>query len=342
MRALGIPWSGCLTRGVLGVVSLGLSLMTLNANPAFAQPAYLAACFHLDEGAGTSVYDCSGKGNDGTLMGPSFVPFKFKTGLAFDGNDFVEIPNSPDLDFTSAYTLEGWVRVDDDLPLATYRPIWVRGTTGPSDIEVYVQWETNDLIVAHNRDNGGTFDYVGFADPPNARVFHLAVVFDGINVQAYYDGIPAAVSQQTISMIPPVASGAGWWIGKVDHPAFGDDGSDAPDFFLGLLDEVRFWGRALNSSEVLASAQAGLRALWHFNETSGTNADDSSNYGNDGTLNGNATFAAGKFHNGLSLDGSGDFVEIANSPTLDFASAYTLEGWVKVDDVLDLDTYRPI
>lgn len=92
---------------------------------------------------------------------------------------------------------------------------------------------------------------MGFDDPPNGAFFHLAVVFDGTNVQAYYNGVAAAVSQETNAVVSPLDTDKGWWIGKVDHPAFGADGSPPPDFFLGSIDEVHFWARALSSAEIV-------------------------------------------------------------------------------------------
>ena len=51
---------------------------------------------------------------------------------------------------------------------------------------------------------------------------------------------------------------------------------------------------------------------------------------NDGTLNGDATFAAGKVGQAFSLDGSGDFVEVANESNFDFAdSKFAVDGWFK-------------
>ena len=281
--------------------------------------------------------------NPGTLVGGvTFASGQVGQAFSLDGiNDFVEVQHSDNLDMTAAYTLDAWVKVDEAV-VATYRPILVRGASNANDIEVYVQFSSEDLIVAHNRGNGGTFDHVGFADPPKGVLFHLAVVFDGVNVQAYYDGAAAAVTQFTgaITMGAPLDTNKGWWIGKVDHPDFGADGEPAPDFFKGLIDEVEIFNRALFQSEIQAIVRAdtagkcrtcaqapnNLVSWW----PAAGNANDIVD-GNHGTLHGNATFAAGMVGQAFSFDGSGDFVNIPDNPLLNIAQEITLDAWIKAD-----------
>jgi len=50
--------------------------------------------------------------------------------------------------------------------------------------------------------------------------------------------------------------------------------------------------------------------------------------GTSGFLANNAAFAAGKFGNGVSLDGSGDYVLLSRGPALDVQS-FTVEAWIK-------------
>src|SRR3989344_4930014 len=198
----------------------------------------LAGYWNFDEGSGTTAAD-SAHTNDGTIIGTAAyetipaltapVPGN-DSALIFDGDgDYVEITNDPELDMTSAYSISTWVNVTD-VPAGTYRPIAFRGATNSNDIEVYVQWGSGDLIVAHNRGNGGGFDFVGFANPPAGSLFHLVVTYGSGIVQAYYDGVPAAVVQQTTAVTAPLDTDRGWWIGKVDHSAFG-----GPHLFKGTL-----------------------------------------------------------------------------------------------------------
>jgi hypothetical protein len=63
------------------------------------------------------------------------------------------------------------------------------------------------------------------------------------------------------------------------------------------------------------------------------NATDLSSNGNNGTLNGDAGFAAGLVSGQwLILDGSGDFVSIPNAASLNMTGAVTISAWMKLNN----------
>jgi len=66
---------------------------------------------------------------------------------------------------------------------------------------------------------------------------------------------------------------------------------------------------------------------WKFDEGSGTVAADSSAYGNDGTLGGNPKWVTGQFGGALEFNGSGDYVEIPDSPSLSLTDEITVAAW---------------
>ena len=78
------------------------------------------------------------------------------------------------------------------------------------------------------------------------------------------------------------------------------------------------------SASVGADPGPGLVGQWHFDG----DALDSSGNGNNGILMGDATFAAGKFGQALSLDGSGDYVDVPEVAGLNIAYT-TVEMWIK-------------
>jgi hypothetical protein len=69
-------------------------------------------------------------------------------------------------------------------------------------------------------------------------------------------------------------------------------------------------------------------AYWKFDDGFGTEAGDSSGYGNDGTIYG-ATWTTGKVGNALSFDGVDDYIEVPHSSSLDITGSITLEAWVR-------------
>ncbi len=71
-----------------------------------------------------------------------------------------------------------------------------------------------------------------------------------------------------------------------------------------------------------------LVGYWRFDETSGTTADDSSTYGNDGTASGTA-WTTGQENGALSFDGGTDHVQLPNSTSLSLSSnQVTFTGWI--------------
>jgi len=83
------------------------------------------------------------------------------------------------------------------------------------------------------------------------------------------------------------------------------------------------------SVALMGTAKADLVGRWRFDEGSGTTAYDSSGNGNDGTLVGGATWAAGRFGGGLELDGTSGYVSVPGFEltTDSITFAIWLNGW---------------
>jgi Purple acid Phosphatase, N-terminal domain len=79
------------------------------------------------------------------------------------------------------------------------------------------------------------------------------------------------------------------------------------------------------------SADANTQALYHFDESSGGTASDSSANSNPLTVS-NSTFAAGNLNNALSLNGSSASGSAADSSSLSLTQANSLEAWTKFNN----------
>jgi len=79
------------------------------------------------------------------------------------------------------------------------------------------------------------------------------------------------------------------------------------------------------------TANAEIVGRWQFDEGSGITAADSSGNSNDGTLNGNPQWVAGKIGGALDFNGSADFVNVPDDSSLDFLDGstptFTVEFW---------------
>ncbi len=67
---------------------------------------------------------------------------------------------------------------------------------------------------------------------------------------------------------------------------------------------------------------------WKLDETSGAAAADSSAYGNNGTCQGNVAWVAGRIAGAWQGDGTGDFIQVPHSDSLNISNAVTVAMWV--------------
>jgi hypothetical protein len=82
---------------------------------------------------------------------------------------------------------------------------------------------------------------------------------------------------------------------------------------------------------VTVSNVANLITAMHFNEGTGTTAADVSGKSHNGTLTGGATWTTGKFGQAVNLNGTSNYVNIADHAdyTLNPTQSYTWSAWVK-------------
>lgn len=92
---------------------------------------------------------------------------------------------------------------------------------------------------------------------------------------------------------------------------------------------VRFdFGRDDHTVEGACEARSRLIGYWRFDEGSGTWANDTSVFGNDGQLVGDAGWTAGQVTGATVLDGDGDYITVAAPNEYGFFDAFTGTAWV--------------
>jgi hypothetical protein len=180
--------------------------------------------------------------NNGTLLnGASFAAGKVGQSFAFNGvNQFVRIPDAPELDPTNAITIEAWVYVSGfpGLDIVT-----IIGKENPNGVHQYQltlwntlgRWCFRPTIVTGN-------DVAYF--PGNTAVevgkwYHVAVTYDGNKVEQYVNGVFDGSIAATGSI---VTSGEPLRIG----------GDEIGWFFNGLVDEASIYSRAITATEIRA------------------------------------------------------------------------------------------
>jgi hypothetical protein len=285
-----------------------------------------------------NAYDIQ-DGNNGTLInGTTFAAGKVGQGFSFDGvDDVMTIPASTNLGMTSAYTFDAWVNSIGSADLD--RLIAARGDASAHDLDIKINrpLSGNTLQISHNRTNDGTPGAVVFAAPPLDQLFHLAVTFNESTVRAYYNGVEAVLVSATNTIAAPLYTNRGWLFGRTDHPAYGGLGR-----FVGILDEIEIYSRALSASEIQAIVNAGsagkcrtctpspsgLRSWWP-----GDGSASDINSSRNGIPEGSVTFARGTIGQAFQFNGSqSDGVNLGDVADFDFTptSSFTIEAWINI------------
>lgn len=191
----------------------------------------------MDEGSGTTAYDKSGNGNNGTLYnGASWTDGKYGKAVSFDGeNDYVRVP----ADFlpTNAITVCLWIKAYD-YSNTVWRKFINAGPWATAGIFGGQCRLTEDLwSIGLTWDNKGVFQEVVVGGFVNVWKF-VAIGWDGTNV---YSGVNGAWSFIGNGGTSPDWSGRPLTLGA--NYATGEN-------FKGIIDEVRIYNRALTSNEI--------------------------------------------------------------------------------------------
>ena len=199
----------------------------------------LVGHWSFDETTGTHAKDLIGN-NDGTLVNMNNPNWENGLGggalRVSGGNDQVEVSDSASLDITDTLTLATWVRADafeswDGLINKGQSNI-AYGLSFTSDGRLAFQANYGSVTGG----NGSSFQYSN-ARITTGRWHHVAVTYDGNNVQFYIDGQLDSTHQADIT--------------------FGTNnealmlGADLTGSHLdGALDDARVYGRALSAEEI--------------------------------------------------------------------------------------------
>jgi hypothetical protein len=199
-----------------------------------ARPGLVLA-LGFDEGEGTIARDGTGAGHDAVLSGQTWAGGKFGSSLEFGGN-LLEVSESDYLDLTTMGTISAWI-----LP---------RADDSPDAVVAIKQqgWDFSFGLIAGNWDGrpelallGDQWGWVsGDMPTPAGRWSHLAATFNGEELELYVDGELAGTGEY-----------AGGILNQVDGPFHvGGDITREEGRFLGRIDELRLYRRALSQAEI--------------------------------------------------------------------------------------------
>ncbi len=217
------------------VLGLVLTSMTGAADPD------LVAHWKFDDGSGTTLFDSSGNGHDGTLMGdPKWVSGHLGGALEFDGDgDYVDCGSSPDFEIPVNISITCWIKVNQ------FDKTWQAIiTTSDSSWRVHRSSSSNNI--AWGSSGLSPTDLTGTTDVSTGEWFHIAAVYNGTQKLLYINGNLDASSDSTGN------------ITTSSMPVYiGENSGATSRFWDGLIDDVRIYRRALSETEILGVMAGG-------------------------------------------------------------------------------------
>lgn len=231
-------------------------LAVLITLPVIAQPdttdPSLILYVSFDELEGGQIIDHSLYGHRGTLIGsPSLVPGKFGQALEFDGEtEFVEFPHDESLTVEDAMTVMAWI----------YTPRWAADRSAWQGIVAKGNWMRSYSLYTYiyGQIHVSVNNWCGAdstATVPLNEWAHVAAQFDNGVFRFWLNGIrspPGFHTHPPEARHPMLPGRCDWFPVRIGNTREGGR------TFLGKIDEVRVFNRALTDEEIQAEMQSGL------------------------------------------------------------------------------------
>ncbi len=224
------------------------------ASVSYQYLAGLIGYWKFDEGTGTTIADSAGNGNTATVNGATWTTGKIDKALNMDGvNDYITVPGSSSLD-TLDTTWALWFKfnslIGSDYNMQT---LMSKDRSGCDCYDLNIVWDASESkIKVRYQSPSAENDWItqdSLKLTINAGEWHhVAVVMEYGNageMSLYIDGVlhnTSVNADDGVTFDTDLIVGAGY--GGTDNPAH--------SFFNGTIDEVRMYGRGLNTGEILA------------------------------------------------------------------------------------------
>ncbi|PIO00515.1 hypothetical protein COT72_00365, partial [archaeon CG10_big_fil_rev_8_21_14_0_10_43_11] len=218
--------------------SANASLKTSLTTDVAALDEGLVGYWALDEGVGGVAEDASGNGNDGTIFSATWASGYAGNALSFDGStSYVNIP-ALDLSAFSAMTISAWIKPDDITSNVYYEIVRQQNAA----LDWLLAFQNSGTILSFGLNAGASYNELDVSIDADDFVdgqWHLiTAVYNGSGKSLYVDNALIGANSDSGT----IAFGADThYIGR--YPL-------GSEYFDGLIDDVKFWNRALSAAEV--------------------------------------------------------------------------------------------
>lgn len=217
----------------------------------------LVLAYSFDDIDNNAVADHSGNGNTGGIEGePVLIDGVHGQAMSFDGmGDLLRARHSPSLAVApaGAFTVSFWIlvepqqafiadqiivakTVEEDQITPPFYEFGVEFDQADKLLELFVGDDANNIITAYK------------VTPPLGQFAHVAFTWDGSIVHGYLDGILQPFADNSLAVTIP------------DHEKNLVVGSQTTsnESFLGALDDLRIYNRALTIEEIVSDRDSGV------------------------------------------------------------------------------------
>lgn len=186
--------------------------------------------------------DESGNGNHGIVHEATLTTDRFcnpNSAYSFDGNDYIDVPDSGDFVFGSApFTLSAWIQFSEYGKDGGY---YLLGQSeGGGNSSKWMFWLGNSSISFIFTQPGSHWVGLGSWDFQIGQWYHVLIRRDADNLSSFVNGFPLETVTISRSVPDPVCS---FRIGTVEF-----EGTNR--WFRGKIDDIRIYNRSLSISEI--------------------------------------------------------------------------------------------
>ena len=275
-------------------------------------------------------------GQNGVLLGATtFAPGKVGQAFQFNGGTDSVLVAPPLVRLTNQFTIAAWINPETHAnePGSPPGRGLVSRVGGPGGNNGYQLGLGNGYLWGNfnkaGQDWNNAFSISAPAPLPLNTWSHVAWTYDQSEMRLYIDGVPVAAKVIGLQAMAETTSNL-----RISR----DDNGNVP--FNGLIDEVIQCARALTAEEIAALYAAGSLGLCEpqcapaplgmTHWFRGEEQTDDAVSGLTGTLEGGATFAAGRVGQAFSFDGANDLVTYTNFPNLG-TNSFSVALWYRAD-----------
>ena len=218
----------------------------------------LVGHWRFDEGGGTIARDSSGSGHDGTLEGMGSAPWVAAPGgsggLSFPGTleAAVRVKATAAIDAIRSFTIAAWIKRGWEGGGMIHHSVLSRQLGTGNDELFNLSCQQTDAVVYISRSRGQIVQARAPLTVPADAWLHLAGSYDGRQLVLYQNG--AEIARTTGLDVQLTGSTTDLLIGSNHNNTLPSEA------FLGVIDEVVLFSKALGAEAIKTLAQRGTPA----------------------------------------------------------------------------------